>query len=264
MTEIQALEGFTKTSFCDEGIEKPVYRLGDLGCPPVLIMQELPGMTVHTLALAEKLVSDGFVVYLPHLFGDIAAPIAVAKNALRLCLQKEFNFLAWRKPSPITNWLRALCRFISTENGERPIGAIGMCLTGRFVLSLMVEKSMTAPVMSQPGHPGGHGNAKKAATLGIPESELAEAKARVRDDGLCILGLRFQNDPFCPPDRFTTMEREFGENFIRFDIDASLYAEHNIRKDAHAVLTIDASEDPDHPTQQAYAKMLGFFKKRIA
>jgi len=254
---------FEHFQFEDAGLDRTVYRLGDIASPPILIMQELPGMTVHTLKLAKRLVADGFIVYLPLMFGKIGSPIEPLKNAVRLCIQKEFNFLAWHKPSPITDWLRALCCRISAENNDRSVGAIGMCLTGRFVLSLMVEKSMVAPVMAQPGHPGGNGSAKKAATLGIPDSELRCAKARAADDNISVLGLRFENDPFCPPERFQTMEKEFGEHFIRFDIDSSLYAEHSIREKAHAVLTIDYQAKPDHPTRLAYNKLTEFMNKRL-
>jgi len=261
-TETLAAE-FDSFKFEDAGIKRTVYRLGDVGCPPILIMQELPGMTVHTLRLAKRLVADGFVVYLPLMFGKIGSPIEPLKNAVRLCIQREFNFLAWHKSSPITNWLRALCRHISAENKGRTVGAIGMCLTGRFVLSLMVEKAVVAPVMAQPGHPKGHGSAKNAATLGIPESELACAKARAKADNICVLGLRFEDDPFCPPERFETMEKQFGEHFIRFDIDSSLYEEHKIRKKAHAVLTIDYQDRPGHPTRQAYDKLIEFMTVRL-
>jgi len=257
------IDGFHEFRFDANGIEKTVFRAGQVGGPPVLLMQELPGMTPHTFALANRLVADGFVVYMPLLFGKPSRPIEVFKNVVRLCLQREFHFLAWHKPSPITDWLRAMCRYISNENAGRKIGAIGMCLTGRFVLSLMVEEELVAPVMSQPGHPRGHGNKKAAASLGIPACELESAKERSKADDIQVLGLRFENDPFCPPQRFETMEREFGDNFVRFDIDHSLYAEHNIREDAHAVLTIDYNDKAHHPTQCAYEKMITFLRQRI-
>ena len=264
MSKQALVDEFDSFHFEDAGICRTVYRLGEIGSPPILIMQELPGMTVHTLRLAKRLVDDGFVVYLPLLFGNIGSPIEPLKNAVRLCIQKEFNFIAWHKTSPITDWLRALCRHISAENVDQSIGAIGMCLTGRFVLSLMVEKALVAPVMSQPGHPKGHGNKVNASTLGIPATEQACAKARAEGDNISVLGLRFERDPFCPPERFETMEKEFGPHFMRFDIDGSLYAEHNIRDKAHAVLTIDYQDRPDHPTRLAYEKLVGFMRDRLA
>lgn len=257
------LDGFDEFLFDQNKLKRTVFRIGELGKPPILLMQELPGMTKHTLDLARRLANDGFVVYLPLMFGTPNRQMAIIGNALRLCIQREFNFLAWHKPSPITDWLRLLCRYISEENGGRQVGAIGMCLTGRFVLSLMVEDVVTAPVMSQPGHPKGNGNPKADATLGIPACELAAAKKRAEDDTIQILGLRFEDDPFCPPGRFETMEKEFGKNFIRFDIDRSLYAAHDIKAKAHSVLTIDYNDKADHPTRLAYEKMIDFFKERL-
>ena len=258
-----SIGGFDEFFFDRNGLRRTVFQCGPQDGAPVLLMQELPGMTKHTLALAKRLAGDGYQVYMPLMFGKPGSPIEPLKNVIRLCIQKEFHFLAWHKPSPIADWLRLLCKHISAENGDRKIGAIGMCLTGRFVLSLMVEDSLVAPVMSQPGHPKGHGNAKNAATLGIPACDLASAKKRAEIDGVQVLGLRFEDDPFCPPERFETMEKEFGKNFIRFDIDRSLYAEHNIRDKAHAVLSIDYSNKPAHPTGLAYEKMLGFFAERL-
>lgn len=257
------IDGFDEFFFDRNGLKRTVFRCGPTDGAPVLLMQELPGMTKHTLALAKRLAGDGYQVYMPLLFGKPGSPIEPLKNAVRLCIQREFHFLAWHKPSPIADWLRLLCAHMSTENGGRKIGAIGMCLTGRFVLSLMVEDSLVAPVMAQPGHPKGHGNTKNAATLGIPACDLAAAKKRATENDVQVLGLRFENDPFCPPERFKTMEKEFGKDFIRFDIDQSLYAEHKIRNKAHAVLSIDYSDKPEHPTRLAYEKMLGFFADRL-
>jgi dienelactone hydrolase len=263
MVQAYNLDGFDEFFFDRNGLRRTVFRAGELGGPPILLMQELPGMTKHTLDLAHRLVADGFVVYLPLMFGTPNRPIAMVANALRLCIQREFNFLAWHKPSPITDWLRLLCKQISAENKDRKVGAIGMCLTGRFVLSLMVEDVVIAPVMSQPGHPKGNGNPKADATLGIPACELSAAKMCAKRNDIQVLGLRFENDPFCPPGRFETMEREFGENFMRYDIDASLYSEHDIQSKAHSVLTIDYSDKADHPTRLAYEKMIGFFRDRL-
>jgi len=263
MAKPYELKGFDEFIFDHDGLKKTVFRTGKLGDPPILLMQELPGMTKHTLDLALRLATDGFVVYLPLLFGRPGGSIEVFKNAIRLCLQREFHFLAWHKSSPIADWLRLLCRYISDENNGRSVGAIGMCFTGRFVLSLLVEDVLVAPVMAQPGHPKGHGSAKAAATLGVPECDLLAAKKRVSSDGVRILGLRFENDPFCPPQRFETMEKEFGDNFVRFDIDHSLYENHKIRDKAHAVLTIDYSNERGHPTRLAYQKMVGFLRERL-
>ena len=39
--------------------------------PPLLVMQELPGLEARTEAFARRLVADGFRVYLPHYLGPL-------------------------------------------------------------------------------------------------------------------------------------------------------------------------------------------------
>ena len=48
------------------------------------------------------------------------------------------------------------------------MGAIGMCFTGNFALSMMLESAMLAPVLSQPALP-----LKDRAGLEISREELA-------------------------------------------------------------------------------------------
>jgi hypothetical protein len=96
------------------------------------------------------------------------------------------------------------------EFGRR-VGVIGMCATGGFALSLMVDPCVMAPVLSQPSLPlpvtAGH-----RAALGISPAELAEVKARC-GQGVTVLGLRFTGDRLCPPERFATLRRELGAGF---------------------------------------------------
>jgi hypothetical protein len=45
---------------------------------------------------------------------------------------------------------RALARLAHLECGGPGVGAIGMCFTGNFALTMMLEPSLLAPVLSQP------------------------------------------------------------------------------------------------------------------
>ncbi|MES2664131.1 MAG: dienelactone hydrolase family protein [Pseudomonadota bacterium] len=144
------LSTFSEFEFSLNEINHRVLKKGDGAQPAVLIIQELPGVTKETLALADRLHQDGFTIYLPLLLGEPNCNYEPLKNLVRLCISKEFRFLNQRQSSPITHYLRALCRHMQTECDGEPVGAIGMCFSGGFVLSLMIDESVAAPVMTQP------------------------------------------------------------------------------------------------------------------
>lgn len=256
------LPGFKTFDFAHNGHKHTVYKKGEGDRPGVLIVQELPGVTPETVALAERLHSDGFTVYVPLLFGEMNIPAEPLKNLGRLCISLEFRVLANRRKSPVTDWLRALCRRMQEDTGG-PVGAIGMCLTGGFVLALMVDESVAAPVLSQPSHVGGMFNAQANATLGMPEEVVKEAVARSKRDNIPVLGLRFDKDIMCTKERFDKLSEMFGENFRRIEIDRSLYAKHRIKTIAHSVLTLEFVDRPGHPTRDAYEQVVGFLHERL-
>ena len=76
----------------------------------VIIIQELPGIGQETLLLADRFVSRGYRVTLPHLFGPIGKTRTVGNTIRVLCLRKEFSIFSKNKSSPIVDWLKALCR----------------------------------------------------------------------------------------------------------------------------------------------------------
>lgn len=257
------MEDFQESTFEYNGLEKTVYKLGGDDKPAVLLLLEIPGMTRHTLEFARRLHRDGFTVYLPLLFGKANSPYEPGKNLARLCIQKEFNLLAYRKQSFISEWLRALCREIQ-KSSQRKIGAIGMCFTGSFVVSLMIDDSVAAPVMSQPGYLGGFiWNKKGRSGLGIPDEDIEKAVARSTAEDIKLLGFRFTNDIVCPKQRFDEVAKRFGDNFIRFEIDNSLFNKHNISPAAHAVHTIDYRDKPGHPTRKAYDTLIEFLNEQL-
>jgi len=78
-----------------------------------------------------------------------------------------------------------------------------------------------------------------------------------------VLGFRFTHDVICSGQRFDTVEKIFGENFIRYEIDNSLFNKHKIPMYAHAVHTIDYNDTPGHPTRLAYGRLVEFFEERL-
>ncbi|MDJ0114074.1 dienelactone hydrolase, partial [Rhodococcus erythropolis] len=71
----------------------------------------------------------------------------------RACVSAEFRALAADEPSPAVRWLRSLAASAHEECGGPGVGVIGMCFTGNFALSMMLEHSVIAPVLAQPSLP---------------------------------------------------------------------------------------------------------------
>ncbi|HVK99031.1 MAG TPA: dienelactone hydrolase family protein [Dongiaceae bacterium] len=259
----KSVPGFDQFDFYAEGYHHPVLRKGDGSQPGVLIIQEMPGITRETLDLAERLHADGFAVYIPVLFGEPDSAWEPLKNFARICISKEFRVLALRERAPVADYLRELCRHMQKECGGRPVGAIGLCFTGSFVLTLMIDESVAAPVMSEPAHVEGILDHIRPATPGVPAVDFRAAKARSERDNVPVLGLRFTNDPTCPKARFDYLSDQLGERFRRIEIDSSLFNKHGIKPWAHAVLTIDYDDRPGHPTRRAYEEVVTFFRERL-
>src|SRR5689334_25055787 len=119
---------------------------------------------------------------MPSLFGrDGAVPTEEEGVAVfqRACISAEFRAMAANESSPVTQWLRALARLAHGECGGPGVGAIGMCFTGNFALTMMLEPAMLAPVLSQPSlplnHPGG---------IEIPPDEPKAVRQRLEPEDL--------------------------------------------------------------------------------
>jgi hypothetical protein len=152
--ESMVLQGYTSFRFTHDGESKTVYRRG--AGPGVVIIHEIPGITPPVERFANFVVDAGFTAFVPHLFGTPGKPLSVGyalEQMVRACISREFHVLAAGGSSPVTDWLRALCRTRTPSAAGPGVGAIGMCLTGNFALSLMVDESVMAPVLSQPSLP---------------------------------------------------------------------------------------------------------------
>jgi dienelactone hydrolase len=188
----------------------------------------------------------------PYVLGEMA----------RACVSREFSVLARNESSPITDWLRALCRQAHAECGGPGVGAIGMCLTGNFALALMVDEAVMAPVLSQPSLPFPVSASHRAA-LHVSPAALDVIRRRA-GAGCGVLGLRFTGDPLCPAERFATLRRELGDGFEAIEVDSTPGNPHGIGRMAHSVVTTDLVDAAGHPTREALERVLGFFRERLA
>lgn len=242
------LDSWTPGSHTDGDITHPTYRKdpADGPGPGVIVIHEVPGPTPKVIAFAEEVVAAGFTVVLPHLFGRAEEgmnPVSTARTLSQLCVNREFTKLATGETTPIADWLRSLARDLHAELGGPGVGALGMCFTGGFALAMMVDEAVAAPVLCQPSIPFAV-TPRRAADLNLSPSDLAAVRRRAQD-GCAVLGLRFRKDPAVGT-RFTTLERELGDAFLRVDLDGV----------GHSTVT-------EHRRQEAVDAVLGFFAERL-
>ncbi|MFT4571807.1 MAG: dienelactone hydrolase [Hyphomicrobiaceae bacterium] len=257
-----ALNDFEIGEFEYDGDKRPVYRKGD--GPGVVIMHEVPGITPQVADFARHVADAGFTAVMPHLFGVPDKPISngyVVQGIARACISREFHVLSKHESSPITDWLRALCRQVHAECGGPGVGAIGMCLTGNFALSLMVDESVMAPVLIQPSLPFGITAAHRAA-VHVSDEDLKVVKQR-SSSGCPVLGMKFTADPMCPAERFETLRRELGDGFEGIEIDSAKGNAAGIPSSAHSVVTTDLVDEEGHPTRQALDRVLEFLGEQL-
>jgi dienelactone hydrolase len=258
------LQGFAESTFTHDGVERTIYRRG-VG-PGVVIIPEIPGITPAVARFGEYVAEAGFTAFIVSLFGTPGRPLAFNRYTLgvigRACISREFAVLAANASSPITTYLRALCRHVHAELGGKGVGAIGMCFTGNFALALMVEPSVVAPVLSQPSLPFGV-TADRRGGLHLSPEELAVVKERVAG-GCPVLGMRFTHDPAVPPERFARLRKELGAGFEAIEIDSSPGNPHGIGRMAHSVVTNHLVDEAGHPTRRALDRVLAFFKERLS
>jgi len=255
------LDGFERTTFSHNGLDRDVYRAGT--GPAVVIIHEIPGLHPGVVDFARRVIAAGFTAYLPSLFGTPGRPVStgyVLGTIAKACVAKEFTVLATNRTSPVIDWLRALAARAHGECGGPGVGAVGMCFTGGFALGMAVDERMLAPVLSQPSLPFPLGS-DRAAAVGVSDADLARFKART--DGTCLLGLRFTEDRAVPPARFATLKRELGDRFIAVEIDSSPNNPHGIPRNAHSVLTEHFVDEPGHPTHDALDRVLTLFRDRL-
>jgi dienelactone hydrolase len=268
------IHGFRQFDFSYASIAKTVYWKAPEGSSivgkPVLVMHELPGLTEFATRFAQRLVDAGFTVYLPLLFGE---PLKrdVWGYSRQLCISQEFARLQAGVSAPITNWLQALARDLSSRHQGARVGAIGMCLTGGFVIPLILEPVVTAPVASQPSVPysviywlTGLGRGPWMRQLNISDADLSAAAQRAQAESLTLLAFRFKDDRICTAGKLERLGEAFGDRLEAYQFDTPK----GFRlMPPHAVLTeeYDKAEHagPTHPTRLATARVIAFLHARL-
>lgn len=265
LNEDDPLDDFTPRQITLDGIEKKVHTAGR--GPAVIVMTEMPGISPQVARFARWVRGAGFTVYMPSLFGrDGAVPEADEGAAVfkRACVSAEFRAFASNASSPVTQWLRALARLAHKECGGPGVGAIGMCFTGNFALSMMMEPAMLAPVVCQPSLP-----LDDAAGMNVAADELAAVRLRLEREDLSVMAYRFEGDRFCRAERFAAFSQALGERFV-----ARVLPDSAANPDPppffarwvaspHSVVTAHLIDEAGQPTVAARDEILAFLARRL-
>jgi dienelactone hydrolase len=230
--------------------------------PAVIVMTEMPGISPQVARFARFVRDAGFTVWMPDLFGQAGRPLGtlyVVGQVARACVSREFRAFAANRSSPVVDWLRALAAHAHPLCGGRGVGAIGMCFTGNFALSMMLEPCVRAPVLSQPSLP-----LLGSAGMHIAPDELAAVKQRLEREDLTVLAYRFAGDSFCRAERFAAYREALGERFVgRVLPDSAANPEAPMRV-PHSVVTLHLIDRAGEPTRRAVDEILAFFRERLA
>lgn len=266
MTTDDPLADFERRRITLNDITKSVLVAG--AGPAVIVLSEMPGISPDVARFARWVRDAGFTVYLPSLFGrDGAYPQAAPglEVVQRACISAEFRAFASTESSPVTHWLRALAARAHRECGGPGVGAIGMCFTGNFALTMMLDPAVLASVLCQPSlpldDPGG---------INMSSDELAAVADRVRRENLTVLGYRFAGDRHCRAERFAAYQAALGTNFVGTVLpdDAAnpsptpFFAE--IVQTPHSVVTAHLIDEEGQPTLAARDEILAYFTERLS
>ena len=268
------LATFERGTFTGDGASHDVYYKGS--GPAVIVITEMPGLSPMVLGFADRVVAVGCSVVLPDLYGTAGrAPFAgstlsVATYAMRSiasgCVSRDFTTFALDRTSPIASWLRALARAEHERCGGPGVGVVGMCFSGGFALAMATDLSVVAPVLSQPSLPFPVSKNRKRA-IDVSGSDLDTVAGRCSAEGLRVLGLRFNDDPFVPKERFAYLKERLGEGFITVELDQAdgnpADLESPLVSTHHGVLTTALIDEPGQPTRAALDEVLGFLGSRL-
>ena len=232
-----------------------------------LWLRKCTGISPHVARFARWVRDGGFTVYMPSLFGRDGALATAEEGAevfRRACMSAEFRALAANQSSPVTRWLMALAKLAHEECGGPGVGAIGMCFTGNFALTMMLEPSVLAPVLSQPTLP-----LNNPAALEISPEEIAAVRERLEQEDLTVLAYRFDGDKFCQAQRFAAYAEKLGERFIprvlpdgAANRDLPPFFERYVTT-PHSVVTAHLIDEAGQPTVAARDEIVAFFRQRL-
>ncbi|MFC5175368.1 dienelactone hydrolase family protein [Nocardioides taihuensis] len=259
------LADFTRRVIPLEGADLVVHVAG--AGPAVVVMPEMPGISPDVARFARWVRDAGFTVWLPSLFGvDGAWPTAGTGEQVmrRACVSTEFRAFAGGGTSPIVDRLRALARLAHEESGGPGVGAVGMCFTGNFALTMTLEPSVVAAVVNHPSLP-----LDDPAGLEISPEDADAVRRRVERDDLDVLGYRFDTDRWCTAARFAAYEALLGPRWDGRVLPGEVANPdpppffRDLVGTPHSVVTAHLVDEAGHPTLQARDEIIAYLTRRL-
>ncbi len=265
LTRDDPLDDFDGRIITVDAIPKTVYVAG-VG-PAVIVLAEMPGISPHVARFARWIRDAGFTVYMPSLFGRDGAlasaeeGVAIFKKA---CVSAEFRALGNSRTTPITLWLRGLARLAHEQCGGPGVGAVGMCFTGNFSLSMVLDSPTLAPVVCQPSLP-----LDEPAGIGIAPEELKEIRETLEKKDITVAGYRFEGDKWCTAQRFAAYSQALGPRFrVRVLPDSAANPEpppffKHVVASPHSVVTAHLIDEAGQPTIAARDEIIEFLRHSL-
>jgi dienelactone hydrolase len=144
------------------------------------------------------------------------------------------------------------------------VGAIGLCFSGNFALTMTLEPAVVAPVVNHPSLP-----LDDPAGLEISDEDAAMVRERIERDGLTVLAYRFDNDRWCTGQRFAAYQALLGDAFDGRVIPGETANPEpppffrDVVGCPHSVVTAHLVDQQGHPTLRARDEILAFLAERL-
>lgn len=258
------LDDFSRHGFAHNDLRFDVLSSGK--GPGVIVMPEMPGISPPVARFARHVRDAGFCVFVPSLFGRDGA-VARTKEGVaifqRICVQAAF-IAAADGERPVVHWLRGLGHEVHARCGGRGVGAVGMCFTGNFALSMVLSAPVIAPVMCQPSLP-----LEDQAATGFGDAQLSAIRAELVRKETRALALRFAGDRWCTASRFAGFKAGLGDRFREIVVpDAAAKADpapffKEIVGTPHSVVTAHLIDAAGEPTAMARDAVIAFLKEQL-
>lgn len=259
------LDDFSRRKFAHGDLDFDVLSSGNgIG---VIIMPEMPGISPPVARFARHVRDAGFRVFVPSLFGRDGAVARTQEGVAvfqRTCVQAAF-IAAADGERPVVHWLRALAREVHAACGGRGVGAVGMCFTGNFALSMVLSAPVTAPVMCQPSLP-----MEDQAATGFDDAMLAVLNRALARKNASVLGLRFAGDRWCTASRFAGFRAGLKDRFREIVVaDAAANPDpapffKEVVGTPHSVVTAHLIDAAGEPTAAARDAVIAFLKEGLS
>jgi|GEM_PF-2795584 len=237
--------------------------------PPVIVLHEVLGLSPDNVVLGSHL-REQFAVYMPVFFGKV--PERDKWRFFKILLPSTCADFVKNpdKFNAAMSWLEEFSAEISRAHGGGKVGIIGQCASGAMPLNASRFPDIGAAVICQPTFPGYILRKEPARRLGLPPGGEQPLLAALKAKDARLMGVRFQHDPFSPPEVFTNLRRWFGDRFIAHQIDSADYAagpdeapRPDLPRCSHSVFSEGDLASKQHPSRRALDAMIRYLDESL-